>query len=269
MKPQKPKAVENVLNPATEFLTQPYIQSDGTVDLAKLRKYQNRPSTQASIALTNLFYQAQGLQPSRSYNPHPPYESIEGGDPIAIEAYARLVREHVKNLNSLFESHREFLLPISRNCFSWPMLISKRNVFGDDPDKIIDDFKVGADTIAGDSAARFNPKSKFGNIAWNLIERIEHCRTTPMQWLQISWMLTNTSCSWATAARTLPSFKLKPSSEEKKQWLKVVKHVLEDDFRNTKLASDYRLLITAPSHQHRWQAVFLDKVRRQFDYLWS
>jgi len=269
MKPQKPKAVENVLNPAVEFLKQSITESDGTVNLAELRKFQNKPSSIASIALAQLFFHAQGLPPPRSYNPFPDYEPVTGGDPAAIQAYATLVREHVKNLNSLFESHREFLLPISRNCFSWPMLISKRKVFGDDPDKIIDDFKVGADTIAGDSAARFNPKSKFGNIAWNLIERIEHCRTTPMQWLQISWMLSNTSCSWATAARTLPSFKLKPSPEEKKQWLVVVKQVLEDDFCNPKQASYYRDLITAPSHEHRWQAVFLDKVRRQFDYLWS
>jgi hypothetical protein len=270
MKPQKLKAALSKWNQASESLKkQPFLQSDGTVDLAKLRKYQNEPSVVASIALTHLFFQAQGLPPPRSYNPSPAYEPVVGGDSVAIQAYASLVREHVKNLNSLFAKHREFLLPISRNSFNWPMLISNRKPFGDDHDELLWKFQVGKDTIANDPNARFDPTKKFGKVAWELIERIEHCRVTPQRMLELEQMLSNTRCSWAAAARTLPSFKRKPSPEEKKQWLAVVKQVLENDFRDPELASDYRLLVTAPSHKKRWKAVFSDKVLRQFDYLWD
>jgi hypothetical protein len=128
---------------------------------------------------------------------------------------------------------------------------------------------VGGDTIASNPALRFDPTKKFGKEAWNLIERIEECRATPEQWLAISLALSNTRCSWATAARALPSFKVKMSSDDKNKWRAVVKQVLEDDLRDPEKASDYRLLVTAPTHQHRWKTILRQKILDEFDSIWG
>ena len=194
----------------------------------------------------------------------------------AILEYAELVWEHVGNLNSLIETHRELLLPFSRNCCSWPMQISKRKGFGDNPDDLIDKLKVGEDTVANDSATRFDLTKKFGRLALNLIMRIEYKRepvSCQPSYPTPSWAKdlfpTPSTPTWVKDARKLPKFTRKASTEEQKQWLTVVNQVLEDDLRNPNRLADYRSLITAPSHKDRWKAVLFDKVRGEFDSLWK
>ena len=267
MKSQKLNASQSKLNPAIEHLMQSISQSDVAHDLAEWEKNKNEPSVKAREALHELFLQAQGLSPSCPYTT-PAYKPIVGGDPVAIQEYVRLVREHVENLNSLIATHREFLLPISRNLFSWPIRISKRKPFGDDRDKLIEDLEVGKETIANDPTARFNPKSKFGKVAWKLIERIEQCRAASEQSLAIQFALSNFRCSWETAARALQSFKATMSSDDKKKywaiyWL-VAKKVLQEDFSDPIKAKSYLNLITG---KPQTMSVFIDKIRGEFDSL--
>ena len=257
-------------NPAIEAvlkLKASLSQTETELPITNLKKAAEAQSEMAHEALNLLFQQAQGLPPPRSYTA-PTYTPVVGGDPEAMRAYVKLVCDHIENLNSLLETHRELLLPISRNRFNWPMRISTKMFFGDNPDKLLLDLQVGKSTIANDPAARFDLTKKFGKAAWNLIKRIEHCRTTPKKWLTFELALSNTHCSWAKDARKLPAFTRQASRDEQIQWLAVVEKVLKDDFRDPELASDYKLLVPAPSHQGRWKAIFFDKIRGVFDSLW-
>ena len=226
------------------------------------------PFAYASKALGELFLQAQGKEwcNTRDYtgtgckiNP------VAGGDAAAIAAYAHLVCEHVKNLNLLIATHRKFLLPYSQKCFCWPVRISKRKPFGDDAVDIIRQLQVGSDTIAGDPTARFNPDSKFGKVAWTLIQRIEQCRNEPAfvpAWCQ-------TKENWARDARSLPPLTPKPSTNDKDKWLAVVKQVLKDDFQNPNKRAYYRSLIKAKTHQRHWESRLVEKVCGEFESLWG
>jgi hypothetical protein len=225
------------------------------------------PVYNASQALGKLFLQAQGMPCNQitgwgldCAKPVP-----EEADPVVIQAYAMIVCEHVAKLNSLIEKHRESLLQVSQNCFSWPMRIGRRKAFGDDTKQIVKELQVGQNTIASDPRTRFNINRRFGKVAWNLIARIEQCRTTP----GLMWVLSRHSYSWANAARTLPPFKLKMSSDDQKEWLAVIKQVLDEDFRDPEQTKVYRKLITAKSHQNRWKTVFLDKIQWEFYSLWG
>jgi hypothetical protein len=248
-------------------------------------KKSNEPFIEARAALDLLFRQARGLPElefsPRSYLAAPTpraaaYEPVEGGDPDAILKYVWLVREHVANLNSLLATHREFLLPISRNCFSWPMLISKQKKFGDDPDEIIEASQVGTETIADDSKAKFNPKGKFGRIAMDVLARIEHRRIEPVVSHPPIIIGTHSDFSWAHSARTLPIFpRYRPApawsteNTDCKKWRQVINQVLDEDLRDANQAAYYRSLITANSHKQRWKAVFKNKVLGEFDSLWG
>jgi hypothetical protein len=77
--------------------------------------------------------------------------------------------------------------------------------------------------------------------------------------------------SWETAAQKLPPFNFngKATTEERDQWLAVVRQVLEEDFRDPEQTKIYRKLITAESHQNRWKAVFRNKIESGFAYLWG
>jgi hypothetical protein len=91
-------------------------RTGSTIDLEVFQKYQNEPSTKAREALEQLFRQVQGLPPLEfpQLNSYagPAYYPIEGGDIVALRDYARLIREHVQNLNSLIPTHREYLLSV-------------------------------------------------------------------------------------------------------------------------------------------------------------
>lgn len=187
------------------------------------------------------------------------------GDAAAIKHYANLVLKCVENLNTLALKHREKVLPLSRQCLSWPVRVSKRKVFGDNADELILKLQIGADTIANDPTARFNPKSRFGKIAFQLIERIENARTNPVY---LTLVLPHPQ-SWEAAAQKLPPFNIRATPDEKKSWQAVVKKILKGDFSDPVQADIYRRLITAKSHQNRWKAVFENKVIGEFDSLWG
>ena len=259
MKPQKPKATQRKkLNPAIEALT-----NDSALRGTEFFKTDNKPCAKASAALNALFLQAQGLEWRDRYAvASSDVKPVPGGDQAALLKYAALVREHVAKLNSLPATCRDLLLPFSKKCFSWPGLIGKRRVFGDDPDELIRQFQVGSSSIANDSAARFDPTRTFGKVAWKLIERIELRRA-------VSGYYFHTPPSWENATKSLPPFDRKASPDDKRMWLAVVEAVLKDDFCNPDQAAKYLNLITAPSHRKRKKAVFFDKVRGEFNSLWG
>jgi hypothetical protein len=221
------------------------------------------PARAAAKALDELFLQAQGKEWRNRYDVAlSKVKPVGGGDPVAMEAYARIVREHVERLNSLIVSHREFLLAYSRKCFNWPVCIGKRKPFGDDADDIISKLQVGAETIANDPNARFNPNGKFGKIVMAVLERIDDAHVVGRCYFVAPR-------SWEYAARELPAFTLNPTPENKRAWIKVINQVLEDDFRDPEIANYYLSLLTKPSYKQRGKAVFFDKIRNGFETLWG
>jgi len=148
----------------------------------KSKTHEDQPAYKARNALDQLFLEAQGIEwRDRNKAALRDCKQVTGGDAAALEAYSHIVCEHVRKLNSLTNDKNLLskLLPHSRTCLAWPVRISRRKVFGEDADELISRLEVGKDTIAGDPAARFNPKSKFGKLAWEIIARIEQCRNTP------------------------------------------------------------------------------------------
>jgi len=157
-------------NPAIEPLKkQPVSQTDEKLSSAELEKYQNEPSIKAAEALGQLFRQAQGLPGLETPNSYtlapaaPTYKPVVGGDPDAIQAYARLVCKHVENLNSLIGSHTKHLLPVSRTRFTWPILKSEHPVLSQDEDDILTMLEVGKET--GRYFDRFSKWKPDGEIA--------------------------------------------------------------------------------------------------------
>jgi hypothetical protein len=229
------------------------------------------PYATAFDALEALFLKAQGKEWRGRYSVAvSKVKPVEGGDAIAIARYANLIQEHVKNLNSLIETHGELLRPIARQSLAWPVRIGRRKPFGDDSDEIISKLQVGADTIAKDSNARFNPKGKFGRIAVDVLERIEHARSSP-KFTAFETALRKSTETWQNFAATLPPFSVKPTSDEKQNWLKSVRQVLESDFRDLDRASSYLSLLDKPSYKKRRhrKAAFFDKICSEFETLWG
>ncbi len=259
-------------------------------DFSKLEK---DTAFTAAKALDELFLKAQGIEWRNRYEAAlSEVKPIEGGDPTAIRNYAQLVREHVKKLNSLITTHRGMLLPYSQKCFNWPVNFSTRKAFGDDAKDIISKLQVGAQTIANDDPkARFNPKSRFGKIALDVLGRIESCRTESPSWFS---SMHEAKEPWRKSAKTLAPFptkstdhdkrKLPPNklmtdeeirkkeavSEAKRKWLAVMEQALESDFRDPETASSYLSLLAAPSYKRnrRRKAAFFDKIRRVFETFW-
>jgi hypothetical protein len=132
-------------------------------------KKSNEPFIEARAALNWLFLQAQGkpeLLP-RSYTAAPAapaYKPVEGGDPDAIQAYARLVCQHVENLNSLVGSHKQFLMPVFRERFTWPILKSTHPHFSQNEKEIIPADELGKET--GKHLASYCRYKSSGKIAW-------------------------------------------------------------------------------------------------------
>ena len=187
--------------------------------------------------------------------------------PALIREYAQMLCEHVAKLNSLIddETFLKALLPFSQSCFAWPVRVGKRKPFGEDQDKLIKKIQVGKLTIAADPNARFNPSKRFGKVAFDLLQRIEWERINTRFFI----FEKSSPPMWSYDAKALPSFNTKASSEDKKQWLAVVKQILDEDLSDPEVVKSYRHLITASSHEKRWRAVFFDKIRGEFDSLWG
>jgi hypothetical protein len=185
---------------------------------------------------------------------------VNAGDNKALEAYVGFVQARVRNLNS-FASHRpKTVLPFSRQCQSWPALISKRKAFGDDCDKLLKVLDVGSATIADDPKSKFDPGSKFGKLVLTLIKRIENARmSNPFRF----------STAWEVQAAKLKSFNKNADSAEKMAWWKVVNQLLDDDFLDPQKAGEYQGMITAPSYRLQWKTRLKDEVHDRFDSLWG
>ena len=186
-------------------------------------------------------------------------------DPQAIEWFATLTDQMVQTLNAWVGSkHRPVLQRVAAKRVAWPMRIAKRKPFGDDVEQLKTELPIGRDTIAADPNARFNPASKFGRVAFDLLNRIEHWRALPPDsfWFP-------SFPGWAHEAKALPQFSRKAPTAQRVQWLAVVEKILEADLKDPELVKSYRNLVSAPSHRPRWESVFRDKVRSEFDSLWG
>jgi hypothetical protein len=189
----------------------------------------------------------------------------DAGDEKAITTFALLTDEMVQVLNSWAVGERQPILKqVAMKRFAWPMRIGTRKPFGDDVERLKTELKPGGATIAANKNARFNPASKFGKVAMELLDRIERWRTYPKDGFVFGPLP-----EWAREARELPAFSGKAPPAERVEWQTVVKKLLDEDFKDSKLANSYRLLVSAPSHQRRWRAVFCYKVLSEFDSLWG
>lgn len=186
-------------------------------------------------------------------------------DPQAIEWFATLTDQMVQTLNAWVGSkHRPVLQRVAAKRVAWPMRIAKRKPFGDDVEQLKTELPIGRDTIAADPNARFNPASKFGKVAMELLDRIELWRTYPK-----GGFVFGPIPEWARDATELPAFSGKALPAERVKWQTVVKKHLDENFKDSKLANSYRLLVSAPSHRHRWKSVFRNRVLSEFDSLWG
>jgi hypothetical protein len=173
-------------NPAIEPLKkQPVSQTDEKLSSAELEKHQNEPSIKAAEALGQLFRQAQGLPGLETPNSYtlapaaPAYKPVEGGDPDAIQEYARLVCEHVEKLNSLITSHRRNLLAVSQTRFTWPILKSIHPYFSENQKEILFALDVGG--AINQHLAVYCRYKAGGRIAWlvdELLEWANYCKRT-------------------------------------------------------------------------------------------
>jgi|GEM_PF-2301780 len=189
----------------------------------------------------------------------------DAGDDNAIASFALLTDEMVRALNSWADGERKPVLQqVAMKRFAWPMRIGTRKPFGDDVERLKTDLKPGGATIAANKNARFNPASKFGKVAMQLLDRIERWRTYPK-----GAFVFGPIPEWAREARELPAFSGKAPPAERVEWQTVVKKLLDEDFKDGMRAESYRALITAPSHKPRWKGVVRDKVLSEFDSLWG
>lgn len=189
----------------------------------------------------------------------------DAGDEKAIASFALLTDEMVQALNSWAVGERQPILKqVAMKRVAWPMRMGKRKPFGDDVERLKTDLKLGRDTIAADPNARFNPASKFGKVAMELLDRIERWRTFPK-----GGFVFGPIPEWAREAMKLPAFSRKASPAEKDRWRTVVKKLLDEDFKDELRAENYRTLVTARTHKPRWRAVVRGKVLSEFDSLWG
>ena len=93
-------------------------------------------------------------------------------------------------------------------------------------------------------------------MAMALIDRIEACRK-PQAFYFVP------PPDWAGEARKLLPF----CKNEKPKWWLLAERILKEDFAVPAKAKRYNDLVTAPSYQGRKKAVFIDKIRGQFDTL--
>jgi hypothetical protein len=104
---------------------------------------------------------------------------MPGGDPIAIQEYAKLVCEHVERLNCLVESYKKHLLPVSRKRFTWPILKSKNPKLSQDEKKMLAELEVTEGT--GRHCDQYSKWTLGGPIAYlvdELLSWVEACKDT-------------------------------------------------------------------------------------------
>src|SRR5674476_349766 len=184
----KPQQGLNKWNQAKASLKmQPISQTDVPPTSVESEKYNHEPASNAATALEQLFCQAQGLRswPTRTYSPvpaAPTYKPVAGGDPVAIQTYARLICEHVKNLNSLIGTHKKHLLPVSQMRVTWPILKSKHPHFSEDEKTILNALDVGSTTDRHLATyCRYKPAGKIARLVDELVWWIDVLKLHPFQ----------------------------------------------------------------------------------------
>jgi hypothetical protein len=145
-----------------------------------MRKLLETPAYRAGRALDDLFCQCLGVEWRSVWRRSEDLKPVSGGDPSAIKDYAKLICKHVEQLNSLVESHREQLLPVSRERLSWPVLMSGHPVLSQDEKTILAVLEVGKGT--GRYFDRFSKWPLKGRIAClvdELLLWVNACKNPP------------------------------------------------------------------------------------------
>ena len=144
------------------------------------------PELTASRALESLFLKSIGedWQPLFSAKPNNYLADVAPfavGQATAILAYANLIHLHVEKLNSLVETHREFLLPYSQTCFNWPVLKSEHPAFSDDEKRILKTLEVGKKSGRFfDGFSKWKPAgTRIGFFVDELLKWADTCKHGP------------------------------------------------------------------------------------------
>ena len=142
------------------------------------QKQLDSPAFNARQAFDDLFLQAQGLPWRLKTGWGLVYAKAKpGGDPIAIQEYAKLVCEHVEKLNFLIESHKKHLLPVSQKRFTWPILKSEHPHFSQDEKKILNALEVGKGTGRFfDKYSKWKPGGLIAYLVDELLSWVEACK---------------------------------------------------------------------------------------------
>ena len=142
--PTRQKFGRDRINPAIQRLM--VTKNLSGAPCADLSPYRETLSSQANHALEALFLQAQGQEYLLPYPTVkvPSVEEVPADE--ALQAYAKLICDHVGRLNSLVQSHREALLPFSKKLTSWPILKSTHPHLSQDEQSILATLQVGSDS---------------------------------------------------------------------------------------------------------------------------
>ncbi len=172
------KQVEYVIQQRRARLAQPKFARQ---ERERQEEWQTQPDSPAYIArqaLDDLFLQALGLPRLLKRGWGLDYaKPIAGGDPIAIQEYAKLVCEHVEKLNSLVESHKKHLLLVSRKRFTWPILKSKNPRLSQDEKKILRELEVTDETGRYcDQNSKWKPSGPTAYLVDELLSWVDACK---------------------------------------------------------------------------------------------
>ena len=247
-------------NPAIENLMD---ESDTGSPFEELEKLRKKPANKAREALDQLFRQAQGIEGRGRYEAAlSDVKPVEGGDAAALEAYSRLVCEHVENLTSLVESHTKHLLPVSRKRFTWPILRSEHPLFSQDENEIFKMLQVGKGK--GRYFDRFSKWKLSGKIPLLVDELIwwaDACKQKPtlkQNWFswQSIYFCNKENCPHPVVARMRrhlqrhqkSAARLKSLDQESVEaWERLFVALLKDCFKDSSCATFLRLNFAARS----------------------
>jgi hypothetical protein len=238
-------------------------QSDTGSDLAELEKNQNEPAVKAREALEQLFLQAQGIEWRGRYEAAlSDVKPVEGGDAAALEAYSRLVCEHVENLNSLVESHTKHFLPVSRTRFTWPILKSEHPLFSQDENEIFTLLQVGKGTGRYfDRISKWKPSGKIALLVDELLWWVDACKQKPtlkqnyFAWQNL-YFCNEENCPHPVIARLRKHLQRREKSAARlksldrksvEAWEELFVALLNDSFKDASCATFLRLNFAAES----------------------
>lgn len=136
----------------------------------------NKLALKARQAIDDLLLQARGIAClTDGWSPTKPTAAEAR---LAIVEYAILVCAHVEKLNSLIETRREDLLPVSRKRFTWPILKSAHPLLCQNEEIIIPMLEVGKGTGRYmDRFSKWKPDGKMAYLTDELLYWIAACKS--------------------------------------------------------------------------------------------